>query len=100
LIAVLRDAAGAATGSPGRLAGAPYWSELSFLAELGIPGAYFAPGDIGVCHTPEEKLSLDQYLRGAEAYCRLVAAYCGLEPEPALDRADQRSITHREESQS
>jgi acetylornithine deacetylase len=99
LIGMLTDAVGVATGSPGHLAGAPYWSELSFLAELGIPGAYFAPGDIGVCHTPCEHVPLDQYLRGTEALCRLVAAFCGLEPDPAPGRAEQGSITYREESQ-
>jgi acetylornithine deacetylase len=100
VIATLAGAVGAATRSPARIAGAPYWSELSFLAELGIPGAYFAPGDIGVCHTPREHLPLDQYLRGAESYCRLVAAYCGLEPDPTPSRVDRRVITHREETQS
>ncbi|MGH9026779.1 MAG: M20 family metallopeptidase [Acidimicrobiia bacterium] len=98
LIAKLADAVGAATGSRGRIAGAPYWSELSFLAELGIPGAYFAPGDIGLCHTPEEHIPLDQYLYGAESLCRLVAAYCGLEPDPAPSRVDRGVITQREET--
>ena len=100
LVAVLADAVGAATGSRGRRAVAPYWSELSFLAELGIPGAYFAPGDIGVCHTPEEHLSIDQYLRGAESICRLVEAYCGLEPDPAPGRIDRRVTTQQEDIQS
>lgn len=100
LITALTDSVEAASGSRGRLAGAPYWSELSFLAELGIPAAYFAPGDIGVCHTPDEHLPLDQYLCGAESFCRLIAAYCGLEPDPTPSRLDPGEITQREETQS
>ncbi|MCY3786862.1 MAG: M20/M25/M40 family metallo-hydrolase, partial [bacterium] len=39
------------TGQPARIEGAPYWSEKPFLRSLGIPGVYFAPGDISCCHT-------------------------------------------------
>ena len=45
----------------GKIEAAPYWSELPIFAALGIPGAYFAPGDIRICHTAEENVSLRDY---------------------------------------
>jgi acetylornithine deacetylase len=57
----------------GRIEAAPYWSELPILAALGIPGVYFAPGDIRVCHTPEENVSLDDYFDGVLALAVFLA---------------------------
>jgi acetylornithine deacetylase len=48
----------------GKIEAAPYWSELPVFAALGIPGVYFAPGDIRICHTPEENVSLQDYYDG------------------------------------
>ena len=48
----------------GKIEAAPYWSELPIFAALGIPGVYFAPGDIRICHTPEENVSLQDYYDG------------------------------------
>jgi acetylornithine deacetylase len=51
----------------GKIEAAPYWSELPVFAALGIPGVYFAPGDIRICHTPEENVSLQDYFDGVLA---------------------------------
>lgn len=51
----------------GKIEAAPYWSELPIFAALGIPGVYFAPGDIRICHTPEENVSLQDYYDGVLA---------------------------------
>lgn len=48
----------------GNVEAAPYWSELPFLQTLGVPGVYWAPGDISICHTPEENVSIDDYRDG------------------------------------
>jgi acetylornithine deacetylase len=48
----------------GKIEAAPYWSELPIFAALGIPGVYFAPGDIRICHTAEENVSLEDYYDG------------------------------------
>jgi acetylornithine deacetylase len=48
----------------GKIEAAPYWSELPIFAAHGIPGVYFAPGDIRICHTPEENVSLQDYYDG------------------------------------
>jgi acetylornithine deacetylase len=61
----------------GRIAGAPFWSEGSFLTALGIPAVYFAPGDIGICHTLEERVPVDEYLAGIAALAEFMARYCG-----------------------
>jgi acetylornithine deacetylase len=45
----------------GNVEAAPYWSELPIFAGLGVPGVYFAPGDIRICHTTEENVSLQDY---------------------------------------
>jgi acetylornithine deacetylase/succinyl-diaminopimelate desuccinylase-like protein len=45
----------------GNVEAAPYWSELPILSALGIPGVYFAPWDIRICHTTEENVSLQDY---------------------------------------
>ncbi len=45
----------------GNIEAAPYWSELPILLALGVPGVYFAPGDIRICHTTEENVNLKDY---------------------------------------
>jgi acetylornithine deacetylase len=65
---------------PGRGAidAAPYWSEGPFLARLGIPTVYCAPGDISNCHTFDEHVDVDEYLAAVTAYARFIADRCGL----------------------
>ena len=65
----------------GNIEAAPYWSELPILTALGVPGVYFAPGDIRICHTTAENVSLQDYYDGIVA---LAAFLSGAEyPEPA-----------------
>jgi acetylornithine deacetylase len=43
--------------------GAPYWSEAPLIAEaLDIDCVYWAAGDISNCHTPEERIGLQDYM--------------------------------------
>jgi len=62
----------------GRIAGAPFWSEAPFLTALGIPTVYFAPGDIRICHTLEERVPVAEYLAGVVAMAEFMARYCGV----------------------
>lgn len=67
--------------APGRgaIAGAHYWSEAPFLnTKLGIPTVYCAPGDIRICHTLEERVSIDEYRKGILAFAALLAGGGGL----------------------
>ena len=57
----------------GKIEAAPYWSELPFFTALGIPGVYFAPGDIRICHTPEENVVLQDYYDGILAFAVFLA---------------------------
>ncbi len=69
----------ATTGKPARIEAAPYWSEKPFLAALGVPGVYFAPGDIADCHTPFERVAIDELIAATRALTHFVASWCGLE---------------------
>ena len=67
------------TGEPARIEGAPYWSEKPFLRDLGIPGVYFAPGDIATCHTPFERLPIQELISATRTLAHFVASWCGVE---------------------
>ena len=60
----LMNCAAAAAPQRGRALGAPFWSEAPFLTWLGVPTVYYAPGDIRICHTLEERVPIDEYRRG------------------------------------
>jgi acetylornithine deacetylase len=62
----------------GRIRGAPFWSEASFLTAGGIPTVYFAPGDISICHTLEERVPINEYFHGIAAMAEFIEAYCGV----------------------
>jgi acetylornithine deacetylase/succinyl-diaminopimelate desuccinylase-like protein len=63
----------------GRIKGAPFWSEASFLTARGIPTVYFAPGDISIAHTSEERVMIQEYLSGIAALSEFARRYCGVE---------------------
>ena len=69
----------ATTGRTARIEGAPYWSEKPFLRALGIPGVYFAPGDISNCHTPFERLAIDELISATRSLAHFVASWCGVQ---------------------
>jgi acetylornithine deacetylase len=58
----------------GNIEAAPYWSELPILSALGVPGVYFAPGDIRICHTTEENVSLQDYYDSIVALAAFLAS--------------------------
>jgi acetylornithine deacetylase len=64
----------------GNIEAAPYWSELPILSSLGVPGVYFAPGDIRICHTTEENVSLQDYYDGIIALAVFLSGADCLEP--------------------
>ena len=72
-----------------RIEGAPYWSETSFLRELGVPAVYFSPGDISCCHTPFERIDITELVMATRALARFIADWCGLAP---LSQLSSRSI--------
>ncbi|MCY4666034.1 MAG: hypothetical protein OXC00_15365, partial [Acidimicrobiaceae bacterium] len=68
----------AVTGEPARIEGAPYWSEKPFLRDRQIPGVYFAPGDISDCHTPFERLAIDELVTATRTLAHFIARWCGI----------------------
>ena len=75
-VRVLAGSIEAVTGTPARIDGAPFWSEKSFLRDLGIPSVYFAPGDISNCHTPFERLSIDELVTATRTLAHFIAEWC------------------------
>ncbi len=75
-VRVLAGSIEAVTGEPARIDGAPFWSEKSFLRDLGIPSVYFAPGDISNCHTPFERLSIDELVTATRTLAHFIAEWC------------------------
>jgi acetylornithine deacetylase len=69
----------------GNIEAAPYWSELPILSALGIPGVYFAPGDIRTCHTTEENVSLQDYYDGIVALAAFLSGADYPEPTRAVE---------------
>ena len=64
-------------GERGRIGGAPFWAEMSFLNALGIPSVYWAPGDIASCHTAEEHIRVDEVLDAVSTLSTFIAGHCG-----------------------
>ena len=67
------------TGRPARIEGAPYWSEKPLLRAAGIPGVYFAAGDIANCHTPFERLPIEELVSATRSLAHFVVSWCGVE---------------------
>ena len=77
-VAALARSITATTGAAARIEGAPYWSEKPLLHAAGIPGVYFAAGDIAHCHTPFERLPVDQLVAAARTLAHFVVSWCGV----------------------
>lgn len=80
-VAMLAEIARTIRPDRGRVAGAPFWSEASFLVARGIPTVYFAPGDIRICHSLEERVPVAEYLDGIAILAGFIARYCGVATE-------------------
>ncbi|MCY3579326.1 MAG: M20 family metallopeptidase [bacterium] len=78
-VTALGDSIQQITGRPARVEGAPYWSEKSLLRTAGIPGVYFAAGDIAHCHTPFERLPIEDLVSATRVLAHFVANWCGVE---------------------
>jgi acetylornithine deacetylase len=76
----------------GNIEAAPYWSELPILSALGVPGVYFAPGDIRFCHTTEENVNLHDYYDGIVALAAFLSgADCSAPVRAAEEERHQRA---------
>jgi acetylornithine deacetylase len=75
-VRLLRQAVQSVRADRGLIEGAPYWSEAPFLINrLGVPALYWAPGEIGNCHTLEEHVLVKDFLDGIIAFAAFIAAF-------------------------
>jgi len=79
---LLSECIGEVAENRGAIGGAPYWSEMPFFVNrIGCPAVYCAPGDIGVAHTFQERIGIDDYLAAVRAFALFAVRYCGLADE-------------------
>jgi len=65
------------TGKQAPIIGLPYWTDGAVLAELAsIPTCVFGPGDIGVAHSGDEYISVEDVLDSAEIYRSIAESFC------------------------
>ncbi|MER8578481.1 M20/M25/M40 family metallo-hydrolase [Mesorhizobium sp. M1423] len=69
----LRETIKALRPDRGQIEAVPGWSELPFFSALGVPGVYWAPGDVRICHTPKENVNLQDYTDGVVVFAAYLA---------------------------
>jgi len=70
---VIRDV----TNTNSRVVGVPYWTDGALLAHSGrIPTCIFGPGDIGVAHSPDEYVDVEDVFQAAKIYGRCAQRFC------------------------
>jgi acetylornithine deacetylase len=56
--------------------GAPYGSDLRHYAGYGIPTLQYGPGDVGLAHSADEHVPVDELVACARAYAQLILTRC------------------------
>jgi acetylornithine deacetylase len=80
VVQALQRAASHALGSPAKVCGATYGSDLRlFTNQFGIPGVLFGPGDIRLAHFTDEHVPLAEIEIAAMALAQTIVEYCGVE---------------------
>lgn len=66
-----------AAGKAAPLVGLPYWTDGALLAKLvSIPTCIFGPGNIGVAHSADEYISVEDVLSSVEIYRSVAQRFC------------------------
>ena len=77
IVQLTQQALAEKTGTRGPVIGVPYWTDAALLSTLGsIPTCLFGPGDIGVAHSADEYVSLEDVLNSARVYSAVIQRYC------------------------
>jgi acetylornithine deacetylase len=77
IVQIAQQALAENTGRIASVIGAPYWTDGALLSTLGsIPTCLFGPGDIGVAHSADEYVSLEDVLNSADIYGSIIRRYC------------------------
>jgi acetylornithine deacetylase len=94
-VARLRGAIRSVRHGGGQIRAATSWSELSFITELGVPGAYFSPGEEAHRDSLEEHVSVEDHVDAVRALALFVAEQCLTEPAPRRSHPEGRLPPHR-----
>lgn len=85
IVQILQQALFEVTGTEAPIIGLPYWTDGALLAQLAsIPTCIFGPGDIGVAHSADEYISLEDVLDSAEVYRGIAQRFCSQAPPARL----------------
>jgi acetylornithine deacetylase len=80
IVRALQSAAGSALGTPAKVCGATYGSDLRlFTNAFDVPGVLFGPGDIRLAHFTDEYVSLAEVETAARALAVTICEYCRVE---------------------
>jgi len=68
-----------ATGCTAIYEGVTYGSDMRHLVNLGkIPTVLFGPGDVRLCHRPNENVPIDELIKAAKTLTLTIICYCGI----------------------
>lgn len=82
IVKALQDAAETVGMGSRPLVGMSYWTDAGFIANnTDAECIIFGPGEMAVCHTANENISIDQLEKGAIMYALTALEYCGEETE-------------------
>lgn len=81
IVATVEEAFADVTGSPCRVEGATYGSDMRLLVnEGGIPTVLFGPGDVRRAHRPDEYVPVADLVTAARTLAIVTLRFCGGEP--------------------
>jgi acetylornithine deacetylase len=77
IVQLAQQALAKITGAESAVIGVPYWTDGALLSTLAsIPTCLFGPGDIGVAHSADEYVSLEDVITAARVYGEIIQEYC------------------------
>ena len=77
IVHILQQTLVEVTGKEAPIIGLPYWTDGALLSKLAsIPTCIFGPGDLGVAHSADEYISLEDVLGSAQIYRIIAERFC------------------------
>ena len=78
IVQALGEAHAQVAGTPPKVHGVPYGSDLRLFTEHGgVPAVLYGPGDVAFAHTVAEHVELDEVFRCAKVLAVLITEWCG-----------------------
>jgi acetylornithine deacetylase len=67
------------TGSLAMIEGVTYGSDARHLVNVGnIPTVLFGPGDVRLCHRPDESVPVDDLVKATRVLALTITRFCGI----------------------